>query len=75
MTTILAQIKARAAKAADFMSTVNRMPAAAALAVMRADAGHKHAAFPQYRGKWDNHKIRTYDPLGEDQDGPGLRET
>jgi hypothetical protein len=57
MNTILAQIQARAARASDFMATVNRMPPAAALASMKAHAGHEHAEFPQYRGKWDNHKI------------------
>lgn len=50
---ILAQIRERASKAAILVDLCKHMEPALALAALKADADASHAQYPQYAGHWD----------------------
>jgi hypothetical protein len=53
----IADIRARAAKAADLLDVCRYLPKAEALAALKADAERTHAQYPQYKGHWDNYRL------------------
>lgn len=54
---ILSDIRARAAAAADLLDVVKYLPQEDAKKALRTDAEKSHEQYPQYAGHWDNHKI------------------
>lgn len=54
---ILAQARARAAKAADLLDVCKYLPKADALAALKADADKSHEGLPQYKGHFDTYRL------------------